>query len=325
MCWEAVAWANRQRTNSCSAQSVLLQLANWATPEGVIRLVRAEIIASCTIQSRATVYRRLAYLEEIGLFERKQTEGRRRDGSAVISGKLHLDRIYFAPEIAPDEAATTESQIETEGGESQIETGASLTGETGVSLTGETPYKEIQPEKSQTERETPPPAFADPPPNLEEEEEKKSVEFEERLTRDFSAFRQAYPFDASMSQALAREEFGKLNAKERLKAIRFAGRYRLALAASNRSFPANPVNWLRRREFQALDETEKEAAASSGEPPKTVFVFFATPAWDAWEAHWQATKGKSPPHNWSREHRGEGWHFPTRYPPKAKVDEPSGA
>lgn len=141
----AMNWAMDQRTDGPSAQAVLYVIADRANEHGVCRHADPETIADKTRQSRATVFRRLEEMERAGVlarFTRHLEDGRREYEircrlDAAINYRVRKDRaleIYayddelcetVISEIPYDSAGTSEvveSQIETHGHESQIET-----------------------------------------------------------------------------------------------------------------------------------------------------------------------------------------------------------
>lgn len=124
-------WALQQRTDGPSAQSVLFVIADSANEHGTTFHCNPEYIAEKTRQSRGTVFRRMAELEEVGGLERFTHH--KQDGRRTYEVRLNFDaRLNYKIDregtiihlddndnpIEPDE-----SQIDTQGGgESQIDT-----------------------------------------------------------------------------------------------------------------------------------------------------------------------------------------------------------
>ena len=310
MSWECVNWANRQRTRSPSEQLVLLLLANWATPEGIVRDVDVEKLAPCSRQSRASVFRRLKDLEEIGLLTRQRPD-KRPDNNARVSGFLHLDMLF--------QGESDESQIETDPPESQIETDVSRTGETDVSLTGETPIKDSTQKKNSNPSLS---LAADVSTHARERDDQTGFD------EDFSELVAAYPCRQWMSLTEAKLEYRRLTADERSQARRWAAPYASAIAEGKRRSIKSLADWLRDKDFEGLrlmasarpaapaavgasSAAPKPAGTHAAAGPPTVFVKVGTPAWDAW-----VRAGHRPGLRTNKRgpEGGDGWYFPTLYP-----------
>ncbi len=127
-------WALDQRTDGPSAQAVLLVIADSANEHGITFHCNPDYIAEKTRQSRGTVFRRMAELEEVGGLER--ISHHKEDGRRLYEVRLNFQaRLNYkilkdgtiqhltddgAPLVPVDEG---ECQIETHGGgECQIET-----------------------------------------------------------------------------------------------------------------------------------------------------------------------------------------------------------
>lgn len=331
MSWRTVNWANEQRTSSTGTQLVLLQLANWATPEGDIRVVGVEALAALCLQSERSIFRRLAELETAGIFTR-QVIGRHENGARLVSGKLHLEKSYrcdSGPEgegVAANLSATPADRVAVTPDDSVAvgggvaDTPVSYPAATAVSY----PYKKDSTRQDSKPESPPPPPVAAAEPAKESEEEKfenRELEFQKRLEADFAEFRKAYPFDHVMSVANAREELGELNLTDRKLATRNAAKYAEALKKNKRDFATHAANWLKRREFDRVAETEQIQAEQAGLAKPLVFVQFMTPGWDAWAAHHGRHGTKMPPA--ASRHLGKsGWWFETLFPPKS-TDPPA--
>lgn len=117
-------WAMGARTDGVSAQCVLFVVADTANEHGISIHADPDYIAARTRQSRATVFRRLKELEQVGALTRLKRY--REDGAPVYEIRLNLDAdVDYEAAPADDgqpQDIEPESQIETHG-ESQPETG----------------------------------------------------------------------------------------------------------------------------------------------------------------------------------------------------------
>ena len=254
-------WAGEQRTGSPARKLVLLVLANWATPEGFVRLVDAEALAEQAEQHRATVFRHLRALEAAGVLTREGGRSGNSGRFGTISGRLHLDRRIAAEAAVSDEGADQAPDST----ESQIATRAATESHSYATRTESHSYATptYSPESNLT-LESPPL----PPDGAQEG------------AIDWAAFLASYPVNSAMSLTAAKEEFLKLSIKDRARAIRWAKSVKAEIAGKRRE-PLAAVVWLRKREFEALEEREQGVAKAAGVAP-LIFVAKGTRAWEAW-------------------------------------------
>lgn len=341
MSTEADEWAYRQETPSPAVQIVLILLARIADQNGNIQFISVEYLFRKARQSKASTFRRLNELEELGLLTRIKKFVNRR---AIISGKLHLERtlrdgdqepsdpVAEALEsalVAPDQeplavdSAKPNFGPSEENDDSQIENRQSE-GSTILNLRVEdshssesrgfsllrVPYKDkgnlIIESSSTTALQ-----------KQIEEVEKADIEFQKRLGADWERFKEAYPLDASMDRDATREALGELSLGDRDKCIRAVPKYLAVLAAKKRSFPMDAINFIRKRKFDEIVDAEQEQAERAGfDKPKTVFVSYPSEAFDAWDAHARRHGRIGYPHTIKNDKGQSGWMFPTLYPPK---------
>lgn len=85
-----------------------------------------------------------------------------------------------------------------------------------------------------------------------------------------------------------------------------AKRYAAKQLGKDARFVAQAQTWLNQRRWEdEAAEATTEVVAIHG-----AYVLRETPQWEAWDAHYRQTKGRSPP----CDARG-GWHFPAEWPP----------
>lgn len=317
MSWKAVSWANEQDTESPSAHLVLLQLANIAAEDGVVRRLDVDYLARVARQSRASVFRKLSLFEKAGVLTR-ETIGFSADGAKIVGARLWLDRVYRPMQSAHDgeDAEAGENvaaEAFAEGGQSQIETacqGGAVSPRTSGSLTAET----ASPYGSNPEDIIYPPTPHGGAPEIVQADDGDNLEAQ------FAKFQASYPFDATMRVAEARLVFAGLTVKDRTRAVRAAGEYALDLQRRGSARAMDAARWLRGRRFEDVEAVKGGQARAQGLDRPRVFVAQGTRAWDAWLAHKGA---RSHPTTTDKVTRKTGWWFESLWPPGA--DPPEGA
>ena len=121
----------------------------------------------------------------------------------------------------------------------------------------------------------------------------------------FETFWQAMPAPNPATKAAALSAFARLPPPDQSKAAAAARRYASAFVTKPTTHPISPTRFLRERCFEGY------GAQATTEEAAPVFVKVETPQWRAWTAH----RGKPIPVN----AKGTGWHFPTEWPPDAKL------
>lgn len=121
---------------------------------------------------------------------------------------------------------------------------------------------------------------------------------------DFEKFWQEYPTDSNMSKKKAFDVWRRLAAEDReaatLSLVGFNG-----YCTSHPDYrPVHAERYLSQRRFDGHLETARKVSSQ-------VFVIKGTPEWAAWEKF----KGKSLPSSKNQNGPGEGWMFPSRFPP----------
>lgn len=353
---EAEYWAYRQETPGPALQIVLLLLAAIANENGDIQFISLEYLWPKARQSRASTYRRLNELEELQLLSRYKKFVNRR---AIISGKLHLDRVLrdrteegadLAQEAlesaAYDELGavpchdpkransgkpeeTDESQIEKGHPEEASEGSTNLKLRLEESHSSETRgisllrlHKENLFIESNTTTTTSRESAVLKQIVVVEEADR---EFQKKRDADFERFTANYPMDPTMDRDAAKHALGLLTLADRDIAIRRAAIYAQALVARNKKFALDAVNWIRKRKFDEIGETRQEQAEKVGlDKYPDVFVACPSPAFDAWNAHARRHGKVGYPRSAHKDGQ-KGWYFPTLYPPKeAPAAPPAG-
>ena len=97
MSGEAMGWAMRHRTGDGSSAHVLLRLAMRADEVGAMTLIDADYLAEVCEISRATVFRCLRTLRDLGLLETET--GFSRSGGRRVSARLLLHVTSVQPNM----------------------------------------------------------------------------------------------------------------------------------------------------------------------------------------------------------------------------------
>ena len=318
-----MGWAIRQDTGDCSSQFVLLLLSMRADEKGGMTEIDADYIAKRTHLGRATVFRCFRRLRELGLFE---TETRHsRSGGREVSGRLRLD--VSTSDQAMREARGSEAvaaTVEREGslmvrrpdGEvvSNLDEGSLIVsrpdGEV-VSNLDEGSLIMRRPSLCSNSLINNPP---NPPAQGEAGEGATEVDGLDAL---FVKFQTSYPVDATMNFSEARRAFSDLSIRDRERAVRWAGEYRVDVEKRGATRALDAAKWLRQRRFDEIEKIKGGQAKARGLERPMAFVAVGTRAWNAWLAH----KGvRSHPMTTDPASRRTGWWFASLWPPG--VDPP---
>lgn len=151
---------------------------------------------------------------------------------------------------------------------------------------------------------------------LEKEKEEKETD-SSRVTREecdeiFEKFWSAFPArDGDNPKAPALTAWRKAIAEgAKPEALVSAARsYAAATRDREKRFICSAVRWLSEGRW---NDAKSAAPAGAFEPPG-VWIEARTPEWEAWAAHWCATRGRAPP----IDSKG-GWRFPSKVPPSAE-------
>jgi hypothetical protein len=304
-----MGWAIRQRTGDCASSFVLMLLAMRADERGEMTEIDADYLAERACVSRATVFRCLKTLRDLGVFE---TETRfMRSGGRRVSGRLRLDVRIASPDMREPHGSE-----EVAGGD--VEEGSLKSGLPDgqvVSNLDEGSLKSGLPTLCSN-------SYINNPPNPPSAVEPETGERErDDLDLWFEQFQRSYPFDASMRVSEARKAGEALSLKDRARALRWAAAYADDLKRRGATRPVDAARWLRERRFDDVEQVKAGQAKAQGLAAPKVFVAKGTRAWDAWVA-----RGHKPGLAYSRGMPGDsrtGWWFPTLWPPG--VDPPSPA
>jgi len=129
--------------------------------------------------------------------------------------------------------------------------------------------------------------------------------------REFEEFWQAFPKRIN-KQAAMRKFDALIKTIETQHIIDAAKRYAKATQATEKQFIKSPDVWLNKGCYD--DELPLANGAEHNHPVVSagVHIKVDTPQWEAWDAWYRSTKGKSPPcHNGA-------WNFPQEWPPNAQ-------
>lgn len=259
---KAMNWALQQATGDPRAQCLLYVIADCASVEGVA-WPSADWLADKSQQSRATVYRRLSALQEMGIctvFPRyiddngkmfnEPGPGRRRSKSPEI--RLHLDATVRRE--TSDEDVEGQSQAENDPqSQAENEGGASLTGEIGESHCCDSNKNRNLTEDSP---QAPQRGVIEPP--LEE-------------------FQKAYPL-AFTDFERTKAAWSVLTEAERRDAITGAAGYAALCKQQPKRNVEDAHRWLRGRKWQGYIAAGKQAEQAA----RFVQVAEGSEEWNAW-------------------------------------------
>lgn len=201
-------WALRQRLSSAHQQILLYVIADSADPNGVTRHCDPGYLEEHARMTRATMFRRLGELEELGLLQRLKFYSER--GAPIYEIRLALSAAVDIPikrrkpldddTIDDDSDGAPESQIETMD-ESQPET--PLPTKVSPSAAPEShSCDSICPPVSEDSPPNPPPGGGLSKGEREQSEKREAI---------WTRFVEGYPGIAAMDQQAAREEFDGLS------------------------------------------------------------------------------------------------------------------
>lgn len=296
MSWEALNWAGKQRTRSCSVQIVLYVLANCANPQGVVSdwwdedQAWWEYMLDRTRLKRSTIFDLFKELEDANAltFQWVKPEGNSRRRAVV-----RLNYACLINEDEPEKSSSTWTPEPSVGDQKST----SRTISEGEESTTWTNSVEESPgagrEESTTRTRTlciqenpspPKPPHATGPQGGRQEATEEPI--------GFAAFFASYPEHQIMSRAKALEEFVKLSSVDQKRATDAATLYGSQLARNNRK-PINANRWLRERRFA-------EYGAGVQSTGSRVFVPEGSEAWKAWCNFAAVAYGGTPkiPHFW---------------------------
>ena len=123
-------------------------------------------------------------------------------------------------------------------------------------------------------------------------------------------FWQAYPTDANMSKKAALDVWKRLGAEDRMLAIESVPAFRAYCEANPDYRPIHAERYLSKRRFEGHAELGRKISTQ-------VFVVKGTSAWTAWAK----ARGKEPPTTKNPNGGGDGWMFPSEFPPAQQASE----
>ena len=127
---------------------------------------------------------------------------------------------------------------------------------------------------------------------------------------DFEIFWGKYPTDSNMSKKKAFEVWRKLGQEDRELATFSLTGFRGYCESHTDYRPVHAEKYLRDRRFEGHAQSSRKLTSQ-------VFVSRGTPAWNAWEKF----KGKTLPTMKNQSGPGEGWMFPSEFPPRANPSD----
>jgi hypothetical protein len=264
-------WALSQRLETHAQQILLYVIADSTDPAGVTRHCDPEYMAKHARMTRATMFRRLGELEELGLLKRYKFYSEkgapiyeiRLDLTARID--LPLKRRRAADDDGPEEDDGGQEPADTTSPESHGETLAESHGETLVE-TAVSP--QASPQSHSCDRICPP-VSQESPPNpppgggLSKAEAKQSWKHH-ALWDQFVA---GYPGIARMDQLAARIEFDRLSVDDAEWAVSVLPSLKEELRKPKSPPPRNAHLWLRKAMFKNFPKAKIEPP-----PPDEVWI-----------------------------------------------------
>lgn len=312
MSFQTLEWARRRPLKSPSAKLVLLTLASYAGERGECFPSQARL-AEDTAQSVDSVQRRLGELEKMGLlvrFRRMRPDGSRTSDQIVLlhddEARAYAQKLGWVPDVArrPETAPDIEPKAADCGLGGGADPKPQIAGAYAADIAAQATALVRQHEQPNEQPESPP-----LPPEGEGEGD---------LEKQFDEFIAAYAPDKLDRVEAARRLFRRLNADDRVAAVRFAAAY-VGEVRRRGKIVCYASTWLRDRGWEALAKAAERTGAAEGHAK--VWVIKGSQAWDHWEAHYKRTKGIGPPSTMRTDPKTgratHGWQFPTLFPPGA--------
>jgi hypothetical protein len=256
----AMNWALRQRLASTQQQCLLYVIADSADPNGVTRHCDPEYMETHARMIRATLFRRLNELEELGLLRRLKFYSER--GAPIYEIQLVLDALVDVPIRRRGRPGDDESSDENEGSEAAT-IGPESHSETLVQPTKVSPSASpksqycdsISPTLSEESPPYPPPGGVRSRGEVEQSEKRAALW--ERLRSD-------YPGIGTMDQQAAREELDALSIDDAEWAVSVIPELKAELRQLKDRAPKNAHLWLRKGMFRNFPRGKLEAPPPEG-------------------------------------------------------------
>lgn len=254
----AMNWALRQRLESHQQQIILYVIADSADPDGVTRHCDPDYIAEHARMTRATMFRRLAEMETLGVLVRNKYYSER--GRPIYEIRLNMAELFDVPirgrrDVGDDEA----DQAAVDGPESQ---GATLV-DNAPAGTKVAPVRHPQ---SHSCDSISPPVSKNLPPNPPPGgvRSKSEMELAEKRLALWERLRGAYPDIATMDQQLARDALDAMSIDDAEWAVSVVPAYKADIAKARKP-PKNAHLWLRKQMFRNYPRGELRAVAAEPE------------------------------------------------------------
>lgn len=263
-------WALRQRLATTQQQILLYVIADSADPNGVTRHCDPSYMEEHARMTRATMFRRLGELEELGLLRRAKFYSER--GAPIYEIQLVLSALIDIPirrrRLADEEAGEDEHDGGSEAATSTPESQAETLGESHAATLVPTKVSPSAAAQSHSCDCISPPVSKNLPPNpppggLRSKNEAEVSAKREALWQRFLA----YPSIATMDQAEARAELDALSIEDAEWAVSVVPGLKEELRKAKDRPPKNAHLWLRKAMFKNFPRGKLE-----GPPPEGVWI-----------------------------------------------------
>ncbi|WP_168204662.1 MarR family transcriptional regulator [Tardiphaga sp. vice304] len=248
----AMNWALQQRLESHQQQILMYVITDSCDAAGVTRHCDPTYLADHARMTRATMFRRLAELEKLGLLSRFKFYSDR--GAPIYEIRVNYGVVIDMPikgrRTADDDDAEHDESDDTGTADGELNDRPKSHSETLVEPTKVSPR--ASPESHCCDSISPPLSKNLPPTPLRGASLSK-IEVEQGEKRDglFAAFRTAYPLASiALDPGPAREELDALSVEDAEWAISSAPHYAAELRKAGQQRPKNAHLWLRKRMFE---------------------------------------------------------------------------
>ena len=261
-------WALRQRLASPQQQILLYVISDSADPDGVTRFCTPDYMEQHARMTRATMFRRLGELEDLGLLKRLKFYSER--GAPIYEIRLALGVLVDLPiyrrgknEDSDDENETSAEPVaeaETAIPKSQPET---LVETTKVPCSASPESHSCDSICPSTSEESPP---YPPPGGLLSKSEREATDKRDAL---WARFVQGYPNITTMDQQAARDELDELSLDDAEWAVSVLSALKEELRKAKDRPPKNAHIWLRKGMFRNFPRGRLDAPAPA---PEAVWI-----------------------------------------------------
>jgi hypothetical protein len=256
----AMNWALRQRLASPQQQILLYVIADSADPDGVTRFCNPDYMEKHARMTRATMFRRLGELEDLGLLQRLKFYSDR--GAPIYEIRLSFGVLIDLP-IYRRKPGSEEIEEETEVAAEAENARPKSQGETLVEPT-KVPCS-AGPESHSCDFISPPSSEESPPnPPPGGAISKKEREQSEKRADLWRRFAASYPSIAAMDQQLAQAELDTLSIDDAEWAVSVLPDLKEELRKAQNRPPKNAHLWLRKGMFRNFARRRISEPTSEG-------------------------------------------------------------